>query len=99
MRFVTNCVNSTSRDITPMVDAEKDITRRTFLQHVDRENLRDVEKSLGYDEHPSQGLTMAGDYHVSYHRSVFRGQPCYFFRWSSIEYVFIEPKERDDYED
>lgn len=88
-QFLTNCVSSTARDITPMVDAERNITRRTFLKHVDRRSLERVEAELGYSAHPAQGLTMAGDYHVAYYRSTFRGKPCVFFRWSAIEYVFV----------
>lgn len=88
--FVTTCVNSTREAITPMVDQEADITRATFLKHVDREELQEIEQQLGYSSHPKQGLTMAGDFHVSYHRSTFRGRRCYFFRWSAIEHVFVE---------
>jgi GNAT superfamily N-acetyltransferase len=74
-----------------MVDASTDVTRKTFLKHVDRESLREVEKSLGYFEHPSQGLTMAGDWHVSYHRGYFIGKPVYYFVHSAIEYIFMDP--------
>ncbi len=88
MRYRTCCVESTAALITPMVEAARDITRRRFLKHVDRAELREVERMLGYYAHHSQGLTMAGDYHVSYHRSVFGGHPCYYFRWSAIEYIF-----------
>lgn len=72
-----------------MVDKERGITRRTFLKHVDRENLRVIERQLGYDSHPRQGLTMAGDHYVAYYRSEFNGRPCVFFRWSAIEYIFV----------
>lgn len=57
---------------------------------MDRENLREIECQLGYALHSRRGLTMARDYHVSYHKSRFRGQPCVYFRWSAIEYVFVE---------
>lgn len=87
--FVTTCVNSTFEAIHPMVDAARDITRRTFLTHVDANELRDIERQLGYAAHPKQGLTMAGDFHVCYHRSLFRGKPCYYFCWSAIEHVFV----------
>lgn len=88
-RYVTSCVHSTYEAIHPMVEAARDISRATFLKHVDRENLREVEAELGYSRHPRQGLTMAGDYHVSYHRSTFCGRPCWFFTWSAIEHVFV----------
>ena len=88
-RYLTDCVHSDGPSITPMVDQARDVTRRTFLQHVDRENLREIEAGIGYAAHPRQGLTMAADWSVSYYRSKFRGRPCYFFKWSSIEHVFI----------
>jgi len=71
-----------------MIDNAIDITRETFLKHVNRDSLRDVEASLGYEPHPSQGLTMAGDYHVSYHRGKLYGKVAYFFNHSSIEFIF-----------
>lgn len=89
-RFITDCVNSTAGLIAPMNDAAVDISRRTFLKKVDREQLRAIECQLGYSSHPKQGLTMARDFHVSYFRSKFGGRKCYFFRWSAIEYVFVE---------
>lgn len=89
-RFITDCVGSTAEAITPMVEAAVDITRRNFREHVDPQNLREIERQLGYAPYRSRGLTMAGDYHVSYHRSTFCGKPCFFFRWSAIEHVFVE---------
>jgi len=55
---------------------------------VDRESLAVVEEVLGYEDHHSKGLTMSQDWHVSYHRSVYRGHPCVYFDHSSIEYIF-----------
>ena len=88
-RFVTICVNSTAEAILPMVEASIDISRRTFLRHVDRGELEELARQLCYADHPSQGLTMAGDWHISYHCSTYRGQRCYYFRHSAIEYIFI----------
>ncbi len=86
--FHTNCVNSTERAITEMVDGSIDITRRTFLKYVDRDSLRFVEADLGYDYHPS----MAGDWHVAYHRSKYCGKPCIYFVHSAIEYIFVQER-------
>jgi hypothetical protein len=88
LKFRTNCINSTAPWIIDMVDGAIDITRRTFLQHVDRDDLAAMESALGYADHPSRGLTMAADWHVSYHRSKYRGRRCYYFRHSAIEYIF-----------
>ena len=69
-----------------MVDSGASITRRTFLQHVDRNNLKELEASLGY---PMGRLTMAGDWAVSYFKSKLHGKTVYYFTHSAIEYVFV----------
>lgn len=73
-----------------MIDAAEQITRRTFLRHVDRQQLDTLTDLLGYVQHPSQGLTLAQDRAVGYYRSRLHGQRVYFFRWSAIEYVFAQ---------
>ena len=93
--YYNNCVNWPRKDVPDLIDLVDeaiDITRQTFLAHVDRDDLRQVEEELGYALHPKQGLTMAGDYHVGYYRSKYRGKRRYFFKWSGIEYVFSRPK-------
>lgn len=95
--FVTNCVGcGDGRAIRDMVDhdRQRDISRRTFLRHVDPEEMRQIEESLGYVVH-GKGLHMASDYHVRYSRSFFRGRPCYYFTWSCIEYIFQEDRHED----
>jgi hypothetical protein len=87
-RYRINCVESTGRAINDMTDAAREISRATFLRYVDRESLVAVEEILGYESHHSRGLTMSQDWHVSYHRSVYRGRPCVYFKHSSIEYIF-----------
>ena len=68
-----------------MIDVRLAITRRTFLQYVDRAELADLESQLGYGQH----LHMASDWHVEYFRSTLHGQRVYGFRHSAIEYVFV----------
>jgi hypothetical protein len=89
--YIGNCVGWPSNDVRAegglcdMIDRAITITRRTFLKHVDRDSLQDVESALGY---PMGRLTMASDWAVSYHRSRLHGRWVYYFRHSSIEYVF-----------
>lgn len=88
--FLTDCVASNDgAGIRDMVDSCIDITRRTFLKHVDRQQMAEMERGLGYEKHRSKGLTMASDWAVSYHRSKYRGKPCYYFCWSGIEHIFV----------
>ena len=91
-RFYNNCVNWPRQDVPAlldMVDSSIDITRATFLKHVDRDELQKLESALGYDHY----LSMAQDWHVSYHRSRLHGRRVYYFKWSGIEYVFTPTPE------
>jgi len=89
-RYICNCVSSgDGRAIREMVDRARDITRRTFLRHVSRDDLDECERALSYAVGRERGLRMANDWHVSYHRSTFRGRPCVYFRYSAIEYIFV----------
>jgi len=94
-KFYSNCVSWPSGDVfnegglSDMIDNAIDITRKTFMKYVYMSELKDIEMSLGYDNHYKQGLTMAGDYHVGYHRSKLHGKRVYYFRHSAIEYVFV----------
>jgi hypothetical protein len=88
--YYGNCVNFPDpvEDLTAMVESGVQITRRTFLKHVHREDLKSVESSLGY---PMGRLTMAGDWAVSYWKGRLygiRGVEVVWFSHSSIEYVF-----------
>jgi hypothetical protein len=90
--FYSDCVGWPGKveDLHDMIDSGKQIERRTFLKHVDRAELRQIETAMGYMQHPSQGLTMAADWHVDYQRGTLRGRRCYFFVHSAIEYVFTK---------
>lgn len=95
--YYTNCVNwprSKVDDICDCVDNAIDITRKTFLNHVDRDSQRDIKLSLGYAEHWKRGLTAAADWSVKYMRSKLKGTRVYIFVQSGIEYVFV-PAEKE----
>lgn len=87
--FVTNCVSSDGESIGAMVDQAQDITYRTFAKHCD---WQPIARELGYAVGPSPELHMKDDWHIGYYRSKYRGKPCYFFKWSAIEYVFVQTR-------
>jgi len=90
-RFLSSCVGWPRRyidELTKMIDDATQITRQTFMRHVGYGQMKDIEHQLGYQWHPAHGLTMAGDWHVSYHKSKVCGQTVYYFRHSAIEYVY-----------
>ncbi len=93
-RYYRNCVGWPPGDVdatgglSDLIRMSVQITRGAFLKRVHREDLRELERQLGYSKHPSKGLTMAGDYHVQYFRSKHQGIRVYGFTHSAIEYVF-----------
>lgn len=90
--FYSDCVGWPGKveDLHAMIDSGKQITRETFLKHVDRDGLREIETALSYEQNAMKGLTMAGDWHVDYQRGTLNGERCYFFVHSAIEYVFTK---------
>ena len=90
--FYCDCVGWPREDVPAlceMIETARSITRRTFLQHVNREHQAELEARLGYAPHDRDSiLTMCRDYHVSYHRSTLHGETVYYFTHSAIEYVF-----------
>ena len=60
--YLNCCVSTTGDDVETlieMIDDCIDITRKTFLKHVDRDELKELEESLGYSRHSSQGISVA----------------------------------------
>lgn len=72
------------------MDHSLEVSRRTFRKHVCHSSLAMLESELGYARHYKQGLTLAGDWAVSYGRSKMFGKWIYFIKWSGIEFVFME---------
>lgn len=90
VQFIGTCISLDDvRSLDWMIYKARQVTRRTFLRHVPYSLLRTIEVDLGYATHPHAGLTMAGDYHVSYYLSHWKKSPCAFFCWSAIEHVFL----------
>jgi hypothetical protein len=93
LSFYMSCVGCPRHlvdDLINMIDANIAITYNTFIKHVDRDELREMEKAMGYDTMPweRRGLRLKNDWAVSYHRSTFKGKQVYYFRHSGIEYLF-----------
>ena len=95
LRFYSSCVEWPRDDVhvegglCDMINDGQGITRKTFLTHVDRNDMAKLERSLGYAPFDRDScLRMARDYHVSYHRSTLHGQRVYYFKHSAIEFVF-----------
>ena len=88
--YETNCTLLDRSDVGAlhtMIDAAEDVTLATVRRHCDLAGLLD---DLGYAVGSEQGLHIKDDWHVTYHKSQFRGRPCYYVRHSAIEHIFLE---------
>lgn len=72
------------------INDARDISRRTFLKYVNPEQMQRIERELNYERDARHGLTMANDWHVSYHKTKLLGCPAVYFVWSAIEFVFTD---------
>ena len=86
--YLTNCVNVPRRDVEAlhdMIDRAREVTWRTLTRHVPVAEIRD--HFPGY-EYNGRGLHIKDDWAVSFNKSKYKGKPCYYIRWSAIEYIF-----------
>lgn len=86
--FHTTCIHSTGELINAMTEQAKAVTYRTMMRHC--EGMFEFAKELGYNRSRSQGLTLKRDWAVSFHKSFYGSWPCYYFRWSGIEHIWIK---------
>lgn len=97
LEYLNNCVNWPSHDVhkpgglCDMIDSALQITRETFVKHVNKDSLVSLEASLGYatgSAKRNRDMKMKDDFHVRYFRSKLHGQRVYYINHSAIEYVF-----------
>lgn len=86
--YRTNCVIITAADILAMLDVERSVTLETIRKNC--EGVEDFEREHGYAVGAERGLHMKDDGCVSYHKSKFKGLPCYFIKWSAIEFIWTK---------
>jgi len=87
-RYLTCCVNSTAEKIHAMTDAAREVTLETIKRHC--EDLHQWAHDMGYSVGGERGLHLKDDFAVSFHKSTYAGQPCYYIRHSAIEYIFTK---------
>lgn len=81
--YITCCVNANGDDINAMVDLAREVSYRTIRRRC--ADLGEWARSMGYCR---GGLTLKNDWAVSYYKSTYRKQPCYYILHSAIEYIF-----------
>ena len=88
--YETSCVHCADRvdALNKMTEDAKDVTYRTMCKHC--KGLLEWAINSGYNRRKDQGITLRNDWHVSYHKSNFDGLPCYYLRWSGIEFIWTK---------
>lgn len=87
LEYTTCCVDSDAESIHDMVDRAREVTYQTLRKHCD--GVDQFAAGLGYDTGNERGgLRLKDDFAVSFHKSLYRGKPCYYVDHSRIEYIW-----------
>ncbi len=87
-RYLTCCIDSRADLIGQMVGDAREVSWETFLHHIPYDALKTMFPQYAWG--PERGLRLKDDWHVTYYKSRYGGQPCYFIIHSAIEYVFVK---------
>ena len=90
--YVGCCVDLKGRDITEMCDKATEVSYQTIRKRLGKA-LMEFAGSMGYETRPGgskRGIFLSNDCYVSYHKSHYKGKPCYYIDHSCIEYVFVK---------
>jgi len=79
-QFIGTCVSFEAEEVHAYDDTEKEIPYRTFSRHLGREMLREVNSWFG--------VPLSRDWHVSFGKGIFRGQPVIVLHHSRIHHFF-----------
>ncbi len=88
-RYWKSCVDLEGPDILRLKRlfvSERPVTFDTFLSHC--AGVQDWAREHGYMRNRQRGLTLRQDSFVRFYRSEWRGERCYFIRWSAIEFIW-----------
>lgn len=103
--FITSCVGSTAEKIHALLDTEVDVSKAEFFRNVPLREIfasgighiyywtrqQCATAGVDYEEVKNNGLKMWKDWAISYYKGIYEGLPCYFFKHSAIEYIFVKP--------
>lgn len=87
MIYKTCCIHALEQSIIDMVDEAKEITFRTALKLIGRNELAEIFSDYTWGRRI--GLKMKNDWCVRYYKSTYEGNSCVFIDHSAIEYIFI----------
>ena len=99
--YETSCVECGDRveALNKMIEEAVDVNYSAVLRNC--HGLIWWAELRGYRRNVNHGLTLKDDWHVGFYKSTFEGKPCYFVRWSAIEFIWVKSttplSQGDDY--
>ena len=78
--FIGICVSLQAEDLHAYDDSERRIKYRTFLRHVGRKVVADLDRLFG--------VPLRRDWHVSFGRGKWKGRPCVCLHHSRIHHLW-----------
>jgi hypothetical protein len=88
--YLINCVRANGRSIEEMIAVGKQVSWKEFSSNVSLKDLRYIFGGIyNFNGNKNNGLRIQDDYSVSFWKSKFEGQDCYYIDQSRIEYVFV----------
>jgi len=92
--FIGTCPEFQENDLLAMEELEKDVTYRTFIEHVPVSLLKSLFPFYNWEpgrRKPAHcwSMRLKDDWRAaSFHKSVFRGKSVYYVTHSQIHYIF-----------
>lgn len=83
--FIGRCDALRAKDLDEFDDTSRDISNRTFRKLIGSEEYLEFEEGLGYGD----CLRLAKDWHVSYARGLWKGQPAVCCFWSAYHHIWV----------
>lgn len=81
LHFVGTCVGLEAEDLHEFDDSSRYITYRTFVRHLGRVAVRDLDEQFG--------VPLRKDYHVSFVRGKWKGEPAVCLFHSGIHHLWL----------
>lgn len=88
--YIGRCDSLTANDLGDYDDSAREISNRTFRRLIGREAYEELESDLGY----GGWLRLSKDWHVSYSRGRWQGQPAVCCMWSAYHHIFSIDNQR-----
>lgn len=80
--FVGTCVGLKAEDLFDYDDSKRYITYRTFLKHVGKDIVKELNESFGVPLHK--------DWHVSFSKGKWKGKPAVCLHHSGIHHIWAK---------